>query len=83
MGQPEQIIDFIENQIDTSHLDKFYQKLHKINEIQKLPPANDTYKFYFNQEKFASWTDAYIDTKKMDFKSALTNIWISQYKIEI
>ena len=28
MGQPEQIIDFIENQIDTSHLDKFYQKLY-------------------------------------------------------
>ena len=76
-------LNFIENQIDTSHLDKFYQKLHKINEIQRLPPANDTYKFYFNQEKFASWTDSYIDTKQLDFKSALTNIWISQYKIEI
>jgi len=83
MGQPEQIIDFFENQIDTSHLDKFYQKLHKINEIQKISPANDIYKFYFNQEKYASWTDAYIDTEQMDFKSALTNIWISQYKIEI
>ncbi|NCA76140.1 MAG: hypothetical protein EOM90_07380 [Alphaproteobacteria bacterium] len=83
LGQPEKIIDFIKNRIDTSHIDKFYQKLLKINDIRELPPANDVYKIYFNQEKYASWTDALIDTKELGFESALTNIWISQYKVEI
>ena len=83
LGQPEKIIDFFENQIDTGHLHQFYQKLMEINAIQELPPRDDAYRIYFNQEKYGSWVDALIETKQLGFESALTDIRISRERILI
>ena len=83
LGQPEKIIDLFDNRIDTSQLGTFYRNLLKTREIRELPLEKDVYRIYYDTKKYSSWSDSFTATEELIFKSALTTVCISRYKIEI